>query len=192
MHSSGTSLYKFHPPGIGVSLRVRATTKKDHQGAKYVGGISHNSHPIAIGYILSPAFVRVWKSHYRMAPGCKETKVSPIEAVYSSIMRCSLNCSRLYNFCHTADVFACICSARASPISWDTQTDHSVCWTVVSPTVLLHAQRGWVGGGGRLCLHAYSSNTDVIAGSSSISLGGNPEIIPTPGHNGLLKQNWAE
>lgn len=38
----------------------------------------------------------------------------------------------------------------------------------------------------------YSSNTDVIAGSSRISLEGNSVIIPTPGHNGLLKQQWTE
>lgn len=43
-----------------------------------------------------------------------------------------------------------------------------------------------------LFLHAHSSNTDVIAGSSSISLRGNLVIIPTPGHNGLLKQHWTE
>lgn len=43
-----------------------------------------------------------------------------------------------------------------------------------------------------LFLHAHSSNTDVIAGSSSISLRGNLVIIPTPGDNGLLKQHWTE
>lgn len=38
----------------------------------------------------------------------------------------------------------------------------------------------------------YSSNTDVIAGSSPISLEGNAVIIPTPGNNGLFKQQWTE
>lgn len=43
-----------------------------------------------------------------------------------------------------------------------------------------------------VCVSVYSSNTDVIAGSSPISLEGNSVIIPTPGHNGLLKQQWTE
>lgn len=38
----------------------------------------------------------------------------------------------------------------------------------------------------------YSTNTDVIAGSSPISLEGNSVIIPTPGNNGLFKQQWTE
>lgn len=43
-----------------------------------------------------------------------------------------------------------------------------------------------------VCVSMYSGNTDVIAGSIPISLEGNSVIIPTPGHNGLLKQQWAE
>lgn len=43
-----------------------------------------------------------------------------------------------------------------------------------------------------VCVSVYSSNTDVIAGSSPISLEGNSVIIPTPGHNGLLMQQWTE
>lgn len=43
-----------------------------------------------------------------------------------------------------------------------------------------------------VCVSVYSSNTDVIAGSGPISLEGNSVIIPTPGHNGLLKQHWTE
>lgn len=46
----------------------------------------------------------------------------------------------------------------------------------------------------RVCVsvYVYSSNTDIIAGSSPISLEGNSVIILTPGHNGLLKQQWTE
>lgn len=43
-----------------------------------------------------------------------------------------------------------------------------------------------------LFVSVYSSNTDVIAGSSPISLEGNSVIIPTPGNNGLFKQQWTE
>lgn len=43
-----------------------------------------------------------------------------------------------------------------------------------------------------VCVSMYSGNTDVIAGSIPISLEGNSVIIPTPGHNGLLKQQWTE
>lgn len=43
-----------------------------------------------------------------------------------------------------------------------------------------------------VCESVYSSDTDVIAGSSPISLEGNSIIIPTPGHNGLFKQRWTE
>lgn len=43
-----------------------------------------------------------------------------------------------------------------------------------------------------VCVSVYSSNTDVISGSSPISLEGNSVIIPTPGHNGLLEQQWTE
>lgn len=43
-----------------------------------------------------------------------------------------------------------------------------------------------------VCVSVCSGNADVIAGSSSISLKGNAVIIPTPGHNGLLKQQRTE
>lgn len=43
-----------------------------------------------------------------------------------------------------------------------------------------------------VCGSVYSSNADVIAGSSPISLEGNSVIFLTPGHSGLLKQQWTE
>lgn len=43
-----------------------------------------------------------------------------------------------------------------------------------------------------VCVSVYSNNADVIIGSSPISLEGNSVIIPTPGHHGLLKQQWME